>query len=305
MSKRSYIFRYSLLIKKLQSKPYSTYGELQSYIDHQLSYLQMNDESLHMGFSKRTLQRDIREIRSIFGIDIEYSTSSRGYFICESETENMNSQRMMEAFDIFNSLNIAQDIAPFIHLEKRKPQGTENLYGLLHAIKNRLSIQFAYYKFWEEEVTTRKADPYALKECRNRWYLLAKEGKDGHIKTFALDRISGLDISKERFRLPVDFNMDETFRYCFGIISNEQGTPKEIVLSFTHFQGKYIKTLPLHDSQQILVDDEKELRIQLKLYPTHDLVMEILSFGENVKVLKPAALAKEIKTAHQHAYEKY
>jgi hypothetical protein len=29
---------------------------------------------------------------------------------------------MMEAFDLYNSLNLAQDLTPFIHLEKRKPQ---------------------------------------------------------------------------------------------------------------------------------------------------------------------------------------
>lgn len=29
----------------------------------------------------------------------------------------MNFQRMMEAFDMFNSLNLAQDLTPFIHLE--------------------------------------------------------------------------------------------------------------------------------------------------------------------------------------------
>ncbi len=75
----------------------------------------------YIGFSKRTLQRDIREIRKVFGIDIDYSKSAKGYYISQSETENMNFQRMIEAFDMFNSLNIAQDLAPFIHLEKRRP----------------------------------------------------------------------------------------------------------------------------------------------------------------------------------------
>ena len=35
---------------------------------------------------------------------------------------------MIEAFDMFNSLNLARDLAPFIHLGKRRPQGTENLW---------------------------------------------------------------------------------------------------------------------------------------------------------------------------------
>jgi len=138
MSKRAFISRYLLIIKKIKAKPYATSAELQSYIEKQMDQLQMQDDTLNMGISKRTLQRDIRDIKNLFGVDIEYSKTSKGYFINQSEMENMNFERMMEAFDLFNSLNIAQDLKPFIHLEKRKPQGTDNLYGLLHAIKNKL-----------------------------------------------------------------------------------------------------------------------------------------------------------------------
>src|SRR5664279_1906682 len=108
MSKRGYISRYFLILKKLKVKPYSSYNELQDYIGNQFEYIQMQDDTLNIGFSKRTLQRDIRDIRNLFGVDIEYSKSSKGYFISQNETENMNFQRMVEAFDMFNSLNLAQ-----------------------------------------------------------------------------------------------------------------------------------------------------------------------------------------------------
>jgi len=305
MSKRGYISRYLLILKKLKSKPYSTYEELQGYIDNQFEYLQMQDDTLNIGFSKRTLQRDIREIRNTFGIDIEYSTKSKGYFISQNEIENMNFQRMIEAFDMFNSLNLAQDLTPFIHLEKRRPQGTENLYGILHAIKNKFQIKFSYQKFWEEEISQRTTEPYALKEFKNRWYILAKDNKDGNIKSFALDRLTNLEITNRTFDFPKTYNIEESYRYCFGIISPNDEEPKEIILSFDPFQGKYIKTLPLHDTQQVLVDNDDELQIKLKLCVTHDLVMELLSFGDNMKVLQPKSLIDEIKTAHQKAFKQY
>jgi proteasome accessory factor B len=115
MSKRGYISRYMLIIKKLKVKSYCSYEELRQYMDNQLEYLQMQDDTLNVGFSKRTLQRDIKEIRNVFGIDVSYSKLLKGYFIVQSEMENMNFQRMMEAFDMFNSLNLAQDLTPFIH----------------------------------------------------------------------------------------------------------------------------------------------------------------------------------------------
>lgn len=305
MSKRGYIYRYLLILKKLKSNPYSSYEELNQYIENKVDNMQMRDDMLEIGFSKRTFQRDIREISNIFGIDIEYSKSAGGYFINQSEMENLNFQRMMETFDIFNSLRLAQDLSPHVHLEKRRPQGTENLYGLLHAVKNRLKIKFSYKKFWEEEKSERVTDPYVLKEFKNRWYILAKDNNDGRVKSFALDRMSGLEITNVGFVLPANYNAEESYRYCFGIISPNDENPQEIILSFDPFQGKYIKTLPLHETQQIIIDNEDELQIKLHLHVTHDLLMELLSFGNNVKVLKPKSLANEIMVAHQSAFEQY
>lgn len=305
MSKRGYISRYLLILKKLKVKPYSTYEELQAYIENQFDYLQMQDDNLQIGFSKRTLQRDIKEIRNVFGIDIEYSKSQKGYFISQNENENMNFQRMMEAFDMFNSLNLAQDLTPFIHLEKRRPQGTENLYGLLHAIKNRLQIKFTYQKFWEEELSQRLAEPYALKEFKNRWYIMAKDSKDNNIKSFALDRLTNLEITNQTYQYPDNYSIEQSYRYCFGIISPNDAEPQDIILSFDPFQGKYIKTLPLHDTQQVLVDNDVEMKIKLKLCLTHDFVMELLSFGDNMKVIEPKSLADQIKQAHEKAYRQY
>ncbi|HMQ00758.1 MAG TPA: WYL domain-containing protein [Cyclobacteriaceae bacterium] len=305
MSKRGYISRYLLILKKLKSKDFSSFEEIQTYFEHQAESLQMQDDTLNIGFSKRTFQRDIKEIRNIFGIDIEYSKSQKGYFISQSEMENMNFQRMIEAFEIFNSLNLAQDLKPFIHLEKRKPQGTENLYGLLHAIKNKKKIKFTYYKYWEEESSIRTAEPYAVKEFKHRWYVIAKDSSDQQIKTFALDRLSNLDITNKPFEYPHTFNIEESYRYSFGIISPGTDKPEEVILSFDRYQGKYIKSLPLHETQEILIDNEKELQVKLKLYITFDFVMELFSYADSMKVIKPRSLAKQIKQAHERAFKQY
>jgi predicted DNA-binding transcriptional regulator YafY len=162
-----------------------------------------------------------------------------------------------------------------------------------------------YQKFWEEEITRRTTEPYALKEFRNRWYVLAKDIKDGQIKSFALDRLTNLEITKKSFEYPKTFDIEENYRYCFGIISPNGEKPKDIILSFDPFQGKYIKSLPLHETQQVLIDNQDELQIKLKLCVTFDLIMELLSFGDNMKVIKPKSLVKKIKEAHQRAFKQY
>lgn len=198
-----------------------------------------------------------------------------------------------------------QDLKPFIHLEKRRPQGTENLYGLLHAIKNRFQIEFSYMRYWEKEAQKRIADPYAMKEFRNRWYVLAKDQKDGILKSFALDRLSNLTITMRSFEYPKSIDIEEYYRYCFGIVSPNKMNPSEVVLSFDPYQGNYIKSLPLHDTQEILIDNKDELRIKLKVCLTYDFIMELLSFGGDVKVLRPKSLINYIKDGHEKGYKRY
>ena len=298
MSKRESIARYSLIINKLRKHP-ASFAEISDYLAFESDLQEYN-----FNVSKRTFQRDLEDIRSLYDIDIQFAFSEKVYFINLDEKSNVN-ERILESFDIFNALNLSDRLSNNIHLEKRRPQGTENLYGLLHSIKNQSQIKFTYQKFWEEELTKRNAAPYALKEFRNRWYVLANDLKDNQIKSFALDRLSELNITKKKFRLPDDFNINEHYKYCFGIISPNGHKPEEIILSFEPFQGKYIKTLPLHESQEILIDNENELRIKLTLFITHDFFMELLSHGENLRVIKPDSLINDLKSTFNKVLNLY
>lgn len=305
MSKRGYISRYMLIVKRLRARPYSTFEEVRSYIEHNLEFLQMQDDDLNIGFSKRTFQRDIRDIRNVFGLDIEFSRREKGYYISHDEADNMNFQRMIESFDLFNTLKFARDIQTYVFLENQKPQGTENLYGLIHAIKTRRKIAFWYQKFWDESARQRTAEPYALKEFKNRWYVIAKDLGDAAIKSFALDRLTHLEITGNSFSYPKDFDAREMYRYCFGIISPNAEQPEEVILSFHPHQGKYIKSLPLHHTQEIITNNDQEFRIKLKLFITQDFIMELLSHGDSLRVVKPDLLIEELKAIYQGALELY
>ena len=289
MSKRESIARYNLIIKKLRKRS-ATFAEIEEYLA-----LESEIQAYNFNISKRTFQRDRDDIRSLYNIDILFDFSKKVYYIDFDEQPEAN-ERILEAFDTFNALNLTDRLSKHIHFEKRKPQGTEHLYGVLHAIKNQIQIKFVYQKYWEDELTERIVEPYALKEFKNRWYVLSKDLGDDKIKSFALDRLTDLEILIKKFNFPKDFDVNEHYRYCFGIISPNGHQPENVILSFNAFQGKYIKSLPLHDSQQILIDNEDELRIQLKLFITHDFFMELLSFGENLKVLKPQSLIDDLKS---------
>ncbi|MBK7970946.1 MAG: WYL domain-containing protein [Bacteroidetes bacterium] len=190
-----------------------------------------------MGISKRTFQRDIQDIRKLFGVDIEYSALRKGYFIRQNENESMNFQKVIESFELFDSLKLANDVSRYISIEKKSNTGLENIYGLLHATRNRFKMEVYYQKFWSDSSELRKVEPLALKEFKNRWYLIAFDSGDSIIKCFGLDRISGLMISRDKFAYPKDFDLDQHFLFSFGIIALMDDKPKNIELSLTPFKG--------------------------------------------------------------------
>lgn len=296
------LIRQNAILQKLRQKPYSRFEEIQNYAREKLEIQNTIDDKTQTGFSKRTFQRDVLDIGRVYGIYIEYSSAEGGYFIEEDMGSNQALDRMLDSFELLNAFRFTENINPHVQLSNRKPQGTEHLYRLLYAIQQNRWVTLDYQKFWEEEGTSRKLKPYALKEYRDRWYLLAEDQKDGLEKTFGLDRIAELKVSSENFT-PSQVDLAEKFRHCFGVIGPLEGDPQKIILSFAPFQGKYIKSLPLHHSQKLLIDNEQEVRIAITVYLTHDLMMELLTFGSQVKVLRPNKLAKRILEEHRKAFE--
>lgn len=274
------------------------FKELQDYLKLQMEF---SEEDLFC--SQRTFQRDIKKIDTLFGIVIQFNPGTKKYEIVEDENGEHN-ERLMEAYDIYNALNVSDSLSRHVIVERRKSLGTENLHGLLHAIKNNFSVSFTYEKFSDGNLAQRKVNPVAVKEARNRWYLLAEDQKDGVVKSFGLDRISELEISSRKFIAP-EYNPEKEYRHSFGVINGVAIPPEKIVLSFTPQEGKYIHSLPLHHSQKQVLKNEEEWRYEYFLRPTHDFIMEVLSYGAEVKVLETRSFKNAVLKQLQEAVARY
>ena len=144
-----------------------------------------------------------------------------------------------------------------------------------------------------------------LKEYKFRWYLIAKDLNSNKIKTFGLDRIYNVTSSNRKFKTSNIQEIKDSFKNSFGIICPENGIVKEIILAFEPEQGQYIKSLPLHLSQEILKDNHDEVWVKLNLFITQDFIIELLSHGAALTVLKPKSLANTIKKIHERAAQNY
>ena len=298
MAKQDYILRYLTIIRKLRKSGEATFGDIREYLQQES---EMQDRPFSI--SNRTFQRDLQEIRSLFRIDIQYNFSSKVYYIADDHQSDLNN-RMLESVDTINSLKLASDLTKYMFFEKRKARGTHHFHGLLHAITNRIVIGLVHHKYDDDEPRERLVEPLALKESKGRWYLFARDRGDRKLKTFGLDRIIEFTNTPSRFDYPPGLEVNEVFRHCFGVINPENEEPQEVVLSFAPEQGKYIRSYPIHESQTIHEDNKNELRIHLDLYITHDLVMELLSYGDSIHIISPKTLKEKIREIHKNAFTK-
>lgn len=288
MSKLIYFKRYLYIIDRLRSHNCS-FKDLQNHI---IRKLENEDIDTSFEYSVRTFERDKKDILEIFGILINYNRKDKSYSIDEEEIEDQSVTRIIDAFSIHHALQEGNKLSPSIFLEKRKSSGTENIHGIIHAVQNLYIIKFTHQKHWENQSTERVVYPIAIKESHQRWYLVGLDKKDDTVKTFGLDRISNLIVTDTKFK-PIKYNVQKEFKYAFGVETYEP--VEKVLLEFVNKQGNYIKTFPLHETQKIIKETKDTLLLEIYIHPTNDIIMELLKYGAEVKVISPIGLQKELK----------
>ena len=299
MSKHGTIRRYTLIIEKLRYNQYPSFKEIKSHL-------------FNIGFeiSDRTIQRDIEQIRFEFGVEIMYDRFKNGYFIDYEKSINIES--FFKFLEIVNtaellteSLSESKETLNYILFEDQGfLQGLEHLKALLQAIKEKRIISFSHYNFSTEITKQFTIEPYLLREYQGRWYIWGMDKKLKADRMFGIERISNLKVSTKTFKPKKSIKPIEYFENIVGVNYSNQETEK-IVLSFTHTQGKYIKSLPMHKSQNILIDNEDELRIELEIVPNYEFMQKVLMHNSKVKVLEPKWLVKDIKDMLQQTLDNY
>lgn len=248
--------------------------------------------------SERTLQRDIKKIRELCLIQIEYDHKSKKYYIDEMYARDV--EEWLNFFEIFFNAKTINELLV------KSPNGIEYvdfdrngqviqdgvLKNLLNATFENRKINFSHFSFWNDGSLITDFEPYLLKQYLNRWYILGQTNK-GEIRHFSLDRISNVIASNDFFKRKIK-DPKTFYDNAVGVIYSLDEI-HDITLSFIPAQGKYIKTQPMHQSQEILVDNENELRIRLHVCTNYELEEQILKHGEKVKVISPDFLKERIK----------
>lgn len=294
------LIRYILIIQKLSGKrKYIPADELISYLN-----LQMELRGYEVGLSIRTLQRDIKDIAEMFDVEIK-NYRGYGYYVDErSEQTDIRYQELLMNFDLLTSMSQSSQSVGFILPEHHRPKGSDSIPVLISAIKEQRFVSFDYILVRKgDKLISKKVKPHFLKESLGLWYLLALDEHDT-LKAYGIDRMQNIIVDEETFKRDDSINPDDLFKHSYGIWDDPSMPVEDIELSYSPLDGKFIKTTPLHSSQNILADNDAELRISLRLRITNDFVMALLSRSASLTVIKPLSLRARIREIYKEAIER-
>ena len=253
--------------------------------------------------SRRTIERDIAAIRELFGIDI--SNDKNGYYIREWDTfKQERYEQLLMNFDLLNALAQDTHLDSYVLAEHHRPLHSEWLPYLISAIRYSHPVKFHYTLPRQNgKVVEKNVHPYYLKESNQRWYLLAYD--DEILKTFGVDRINNLEVKdNETFKRRELGDMQAYFKDCYGIWNDPCTPVEDVELKYDELDGSFLKSCPLHHSQQVLADTEDEFRIKVRLRITNDFVMELLSRSRSLEVISSLHLRERIRKIYEEALKR-
>lgn len=323
--------RYQVIDRELGRRDYVKTKELKEIIEDELS----------INVSERIINDDINAMRfdPLLGYDapIGYNNSKKAYFYEDNDytikafglkeadinalmfyAKTINQYKEYEVFEDFSNaiekvldaVNIRKGISTKEHAKlivqtqsTPKVTGSELIPQIVKALDTNLLVEIDYQKFCDKISFCKEIEPYLLKEDRHRWYVIGRTTSDGKIKTYALDRIKKLSILDKKF-IPIEFDFNEHYAYSFGITVTDS-VPLDVIMSFNRLEGFYLKTLPIHPTQQILIDDENEFRISVKVKPSWEFYEKILGYGATVKVHSPQIIIDKLKSIAGQILKRY
>ena len=302
---QSLISKYVWVIETIYRRRKISFKELNE------RWLRDTDISRGVDIPKRTFDNWRYVIWDMFGISIV--NENRGeyrYYIENEEDISKNGLRswLYNTFCVSNALANSQSIKDRIILEY-VPSGQDYLQPIIEAMKENRVLNMTYHSYWKDEENNFDVQPYCVKLFRQRWYLVARSTYSYYYKKgpriYSLDRIRYLHASDETFEMPKDWTAEDFFAGCFGIIAEQSVKIQPVKLKVSAGQANYIRDLTMHESQKEIERNEEYSIFTFNLRPEFDFQQELLWNGEDMEVLEPYWLRKEIAGKIKRMWNKY
>lgn len=256
---------------------------------------------------RQTFDRWKSGILDLFGILIDCEQRG-GYHYYIANPKELSEGKLRTW--LLNTYGTAETLSSNLSIHDRIlteniPSSQDHLSTVLEAMKSNNMLHITFKAFTMKEPKRFLVEPYCVKMSAQRWYMLARNTEHKNLRLYSLDRIEAVEISNTRFVLPDDFNAKDYFAEFFGIVLDESVPLQTIILRADKYHQNYMRTLPLHPTQREIFACDDYADFELKLRPTYDFYMKLMSFGNMIKVLKPKTLQEEICKWLENTIEMY
>ena len=251
----------------------------------------------------RTFYKYRRAIEETFSIEILCDTDG-SYHIDSSESPYV---RQFADWTLNNSAatSVMQELGTSsgrVEIEDI-PSAREFLPIVSQAMSKNHKVVFTYAGFARSRPEVGILfSPYFLKLYKQRWYMFGEKDGSG-LRTYALDRVTEMEVTSSKFKLPPGIRMEDYFGSIVGITSSKAAT-RDVVIQTTTTRAKYLRALPLHHSQEEEAHDFYSIfRYRLKL--NYELVSELMAMGPDVTVIAPRELQMMLVERLRSTLENY
>lgn len=241
-------------------------------------------------------------IFELFGLVMDCDEKYRYYFANPNEMDDRSIESwLLSTMTVNVVLADSSTVKDRIVLES-VPEGEQYLSVIIRAIKMNRKLHIRYQRFGCE-ASEKTVAPYVLKLWGRRWYMLVFTGH--HMATYSLDRLLSAELTDEPFTMPEDFSAEQYFSEYFGVLTDENTPLTHIVLRAYGKTASYLRTLPLHHSQQAVNVTEDYTDYTLDLRPTADFIGELLKYDAGIEVLNPPDFRLKIRKILEETLNKY
>lgn len=313
-SNKNALIRYKTLDKCLKNK-YRKYT-LEDLID-ECSEALFEFEGKESYVSKRTVQLDLQNMRSEkFGYEAPIEVYERKYYrysdpeysihnisVNESDLKAMNNAvqilKQFKDFSMFKEMNgVIQKLEDSIHATSQKSiihldkneqlKGLEHIDILYESIANKKVLKILYKSFTARESNVFTVHPQLLKEFNNRWFLICLYKQKMY--NLALDRMESIKTDDSLVYIDKELDGDEYFKDIVGVTVSESMDPRNVIFWVDAGNAPYVKTKPLHKSQEILKEGHDGTLFKICVQINYELERLLLGFGDSLIVHKPKKL---------------
>ncbi|MBI5485047.1 MAG: transcriptional regulator [Deltaproteobacteria bacterium] len=197
---------------------------------------------------------------------------------------------------------IARVSLPLLNGSRDYAQAAGHIAELQRALLQQYRIRLTYAKKSKGEADLYEVDPYTLVFHKGGIYLLGNAHNRSGLRLFALERVRGIEVTRQRFEIPEGYQPESHFSSAFGLVSD---CPLKVAVRFSAEIAHAVKDRIWMAGQKIVTDPEGRVTIQFEAAGQMELVSWILSYGMHAEVLEPPELRQEVKRQVREMREFY